>query len=90
VVAVERLAGDARGAAVNRVLNQVDVDETLPLDRTRRAALIRREMEGSAVDALVGEAATRTRAAFVITPDPDDMRALIEREVLGVAHVVTV
>lgn len=89
VVTVEALAGDARDAAVNRTLKQVDLDEALPLDRTRQAAALRQGTEGSAVDALVAESAIRTRAAFVVTSDPDDMTALIERGG-GATHVVTV
>lgn len=38
VVTVEALTGDARDAPVNQALEQVDVDEALPLDRTRTTA----------------------------------------------------
>lgn len=89
VVTVEALTGDARDAPVNQVLKQVDLDETLPLDRTRTAARLRQGTAASAVDAVVAEAAIRTRAAFLVTSDPDDMAALLDRA--GEAtHVVTV
>jgi hypothetical protein len=89
VVTVEALTGDARDAPVNRILKQVDVEEVLPLDRTREAAALRQQTEASAVDAVVAEAAVRTRAAFVITSDPGDMTTLIDRG-RGMSHIVTV
>ncbi|MGI8575987.1 MAG: twitching motility protein PilT [Egibacteraceae bacterium] len=89
VVTVEALTGAARDAAVNQIIKQVDVDEDLPLTRTRAAAKLRRETAGSTVDAVVAEAAVRTRAAYLITSDPDDMAALLNRGG-GHAHVVTV
>jgi len=79
VVTVEALTGDARDAPVNQALKQVHLDETLPLDRTRAAARLRQDTTASAVDAVVAEAAARTRAAFLVTSDPDDMTALLER-----------
>ena len=89
VVTVEALTGDARDAPVNLTLEQVDVDESLPLDRTRTAARLRQGTAASAVDAVVVEAAARTRAAFLVTSDPGDMTALLDRAG-GTAHVVTV
>ena len=79
VVTVEALTGDARDAAVNRVLKQVDVEEQLPLAHARAAAALRQGTDGSAVDAVVAEAALRTQAAYLITSDPDDVNALIGR-----------
>jgi hypothetical protein len=89
VVTVEALTGDARDAAVNQLLKQVDVEEQLPLTHTRAAAALRQGTEGSAVDAVVAEAAVRTRAAYLLTSDPDDMIALIHRGT-GRTVVVTV
>ena len=89
VVTVEALTGDARDAPVNQALKQVDLDETLPLDRTRAAARLRQDTSASVVDAVVAEAAARTRAAFLVTSDPEDMNELLERTG-GTARVVTV
>jgi len=89
VVTVEALTGDARDAAVNKVLKQVDLVEELPLTRARAAATLRQGTPGSAVDAVVAEAAVRSRAGFLITSDPDDMAALIDRGG-GATHIVTV
>lgn len=89
VVTVEALTGDARDAPVNHVLKQVDLDETLPLDRTRTAARLRQDTDASAVDAMVAEAAVRTRAAFLLTSDPGDMTALLDRAG-STTHVVRV
>ena len=89
VVTVEALTGDARDAAVNQALKQVDVEEQLPLTRTRAAAALRQGTDGSAVDAVVAEAALRTGAAYLITSDTDDMNALIARGT-GRTVVVTV
>ena len=89
VVTVEALTGDTRDAPVNQILKRVDVDETLPLDRTRTAARLRQGTTASAVDAVVADAAIRTRAPFLVTSDPDDMTTLLGRAV-GTTHVVTV
>ena len=89
VVTVEALTGDARDAAVNNVLKQVDVEEYLPITRSRAAAALRQDSDGSAVDAVVAEAAVRTRAAYLVTSDPDDMNALLDRGT-GRTVVVTV
>jgi predicted nucleic acid-binding protein len=89
VVTVEALTGDARDATVNQLLKQVDVEEHLPLTHARAAAALRQGTEGSAVDAVVAEAALRTRAAYLITSDTDDMNALIDRGT-GRTVVVTV
>ena len=89
VVMVEALTGDAGDAAVNQVLTQIDVAEHLPLTHARAAAALRQGTEGSAVEAVVAEAAVRTEAAYVITSDADDLLALIERGV-GRTAVVTV
>lgn len=89
VVTVEALTGDERDAPVNRALEQIDLDEALPLDRTRTAARLRQDTTASAVDAVVAEAAVRTRAAFLVTSDPDDMTALLDRSG-STTHVVTV
>jgi phosphatidate phosphatase APP1 len=89
VVTVEALTGDARDAAVNKVLKQVDLVEELPLTRARAAATLRQGTPGSAVDAVVAEAAVRSRAGFLITSDPDDVTALIDRGG-GATHIVTV
>lgn len=89
VVTVEALIGDGRDAPVNRVITQVDVDETLPLSRTRTAARLRQGTEASAVDAVVAEAAVRTRAAYLVTSDPDDLGRLLDAGG-AVTHVVTV
>jgi hypothetical protein len=89
VVTVEALSGDARDAAVNQLLKQVDVEEQLPLAHARAAAALRQGTDGSAVDAVVAEAALRTRAAYLITSDPDDMNDLINRGT-GRTVVVTV
>ena len=87
VVAVEALTGGARDA--NQVLKQIDVQEHLPITHARAAAVLRQGTDGSAVDAVVAEAALRTRAAYVITSDADDLQALIERGA-GRTAVVTV
>jgi hypothetical protein len=79
VVTVEALTGGARDAAVNQLLKQVDVEEHLPLTHARAAAALRQGTDGSAVDAVVAEAAMRTRAAYVITSDNDDLTTLIDR-----------
>lgn len=89
VVTVEALTGDARDAAVNQTLKQVDLDEHLPLTRTRAAAELRQRTEASAVDAVVAETAVRTRAGFLITSDPGDMNALLDRAG-ATTHVVMV
>lgn len=89
VVTVEALTGDARDAAVNQTLKQVDLDEHLPLSRTRTAARLRQDTDASAVDAIIAEAAVRTRAQFVITSDPDDMAALLDHAG-ATTHAVTV
>jgi hypothetical protein len=89
VVTVEALTGDARDATVNQLLKQVDMEEHLPLTHARAAAALRQGTEGSAVDAVVAEAALRTRAAYLITSDTDDMNALIDRGT-GRTVVVTV
>jgi hypothetical protein len=89
VVTVEALTGDARDAAVNQLLKQVDVEEQLPLAHARAAAALRQGTDGSAVDAVVAEVALRTKAAYLITSDPDDMNDLISRGT-GRAVVVTV
>jgi hypothetical protein len=89
VVTVEALTGDARDAPVNQVLKQVDLDESLPLKRTRTAARLRQDTAASAVDAVVAEAALRTRAAVLVTSYPGDMTALVDRPG-GTTHVVTV
>lgn len=89
VVTVEALAGDARDAAVNQLLKQVDVEDHLPLAHARAAAALRQGTDGSAVDAVVAEAAVRTRAAFLVTSDPDDINALVDRGT-GPTVVVTV
>jgi hypothetical protein len=79
VVTVEALTGGARDASVHQVLKQIDVQEDLPLTHARAAAVLRQGTDGSAVDAVVAEAALRTRAAYVITSDADDLQALIDR-----------
>ena len=89
IVTVEALPGDARDAAVNQLLKQVDLEEHLPLTHARAAAGLRPDTNGSAVDAVVAEAALRTRAAFLITSDTDDMTTLIDRGT-GRTVVVTV
>ena len=89
VVTVEALRGDARDASVNQVLKQIDVQEHLPLTHARAAAALRQGINGSAVDAVVAEAALRTRAAYVITSDAGDLSALIDRGA-GQTAVVTV
>jgi hypothetical protein len=89
VVTVEALTGDARDAAVNQLLKQIDVEEHLPLTHARAAAGLRQGTDGSAVDAVVAEAALRTRAAYLLTSDTDDMNALIDRDT-GRTVVVTV
>jgi len=89
VVTVEALTGDPRDASVNQVLKQVDVEEHLPLTHARAAAALRQGTEGSAVDAVVAEAALRTTAAYLITSDTDDINALIDRGT-GRTLVVTV
>ena len=89
VVTVEALTGDARDAAVNQLLKQIDVEERLSLTHARAAAKLRQGADGSAVDAVVVEVALRTRAAFLITSDTDDMNVLIDRGA-GRTVVVTV
>ena len=89
IVTVEALTGDARDAAVNQLLKQVDLEEHLPLTHARAAAGLRPGTNGSAVDAVLAEAALRTRAAFLITSDTDDMTTLIDRGT-GRTVVVTV
>lgn len=89
IVTVEALTGRRQDAGVDRALKQVDLDERLPLSRTRRAAALRQGTDGSAVDAVVAEAVIRTRASYVVTSDPHDLKALIEHGG-GHAHIVTV
>lgn len=89
VVTVEALTGGPRDAPVDQVLKQVDLDEMLPLNRTRLAARIRQNTTASAVDAVVAEAAVRTRAAFLVTSDPEDMAALLD-EAGSTTHVVAI
>jgi predicted nucleic acid-binding protein len=79
VVTVEALTGDARDAPVDRVIKQVDLDERLPLPRTRTAAALRQDTSASVVDAVVAETAIRTRADYLITSDPDDMITLLDK-----------
>ena len=89
IVTVEALPGDARDAAVNQHLKQVELEEHLPLTHARAAAGLRQGTNGAAVDAVVAEAALRTRAAYLITSDTDDMTTLIDRGT-GRTVVVTV
>lgn len=89
VVTVEALTGNARDASVNQLLKQIDVQEQLPLTHARAAAALRQGTDGSAVDAVVAEAALRTRAAYVITSDADDLQTLIDRGA-GRTAIVTV
>lgn len=89
IVTVEALSGAARDAELDSVLRGVDVDERLPLSRTSRAAALRQETSGSAVDAVVAEAAVSSSASYVVTSDPTDLRALLERG-RARAHVVVV
>lgn len=89
IVTVEALTGHARDAPVNQTLKQVDLLEELTLVRTRAAARLRQDTSGSAVDAVVAEAAVHTGAAFLITSDPDDMSALLGQGGRA-THVVTV
>lgn len=92
IVTVEALTGDARDARVNQTLKQIDLDENLSLTRTRAAARLRQATSGSAVDAVdavVAEAAVRTRAAYLLTSDPGDLQELI-RHGGGGTHIVTV
>ena len=79
VVTVEALTGGARDAAVNQLLRQIDVHEHLPLTHARAAAGLRQRTDASAVDAVVAEAALRTKAAYLITSDADDLTTLIGR-----------
>jgi hypothetical protein len=74
---------------VNRALKQIDVDERLPLARSRAAAALRQGTEASAVDAVVAEAAIRARASYLVTSDPADLAALLDRGG-GTTHVVAV
>ena len=89
IVLVETLTGTPRDARVNQIVKQVDVDERLPLSHVRAAAALRQGSRASAVDAVVVEAALRTRAAFVITSDPDDVTRLLQHG-RGSSHVVAV
>lgn len=90
VVAVEALTGTDRDAPVNRVVKRVALDERLPLVHARAAASLLQGTDASAVDAVVAEAAVRTRAAFVVTSDPGgDLTALVRRGGES-AHVVAV
>jgi predicted nucleic acid-binding protein len=78
-VLVEACRGQARDAAVARILNQgVDV---LPVDRgtARVAARILNEANfdsGSAIDAIVVATAIRLGGALIVTSDPDDLSRL--------------
>jgi predicted nucleic acid-binding protein len=78
-VLVEVYRGQARDAAVDRVLNQgIDV---LPVDRTtaRIAAglLTRAQLDSrDAIDALVVATAVRLGGALILTSDPDDLGVL--------------
>ena len=83
VVTVEALTGGARDASVNQVLKQVDVQEYLPLAHARAAAVLRQGTDSSAVDAVVAEAAVRTRAAYAITSDADDLGGWCAMGVIG-------
>lgn len=89
IVTVEALSGGARDAELDSVLKDVDVDERLPLSRTRRAVALRQETSGSEVDAVVAEAAVSSSASYVVTSDATDLRALLERGRAS-AHVVVV
>ncbi len=89
VVTVEALTGDSRDAAVNQILEQIEVQEHLPLSHAHAAVALRQGTDGSAVDAVVAEAALRTRAAYVITCDADNLNTLIDRGA-GRTAVVTV
>lgn len=64
---------------MNQTLKQIDVQEHLPLPHTHAAEALRQGTDGSAVDAVIAEAALRTRATYVITSDADDLNALIEQ-----------
>jgi predicted nucleic acid-binding protein len=78
-VLVEACRGQARDAAVARILNQgVDV---LPVDRgtARVAAHILNEANldsCSAIDAIVVATAIRLGGALIVTSDPDDLSRL--------------
>lgn len=91
IVAVEALTGTGRDAPINQAIKQVDLDERLPLDRARAAARLRQgtSASASAVDAVVAEAALRHGAAYLVTSDPGDLRALVD-VAGGGTHVVTV
>ncbi len=79
VVAVEALTGHARDTPLLRMLAGIDIEEHLPLRHVRMAAMLRQTTDASAVDAVVGEAAARTSARYVITSDPEDIGALLDR-----------
>ena len=78
-VLVEALTGTPRDASIDRQLNSIRVEERLPTRSARTSAQLRQGLQVSAVDALVAEAALRTDAQYVITSDPDDLSALVER-----------
>lgn len=79
IVLVEALQDSPRDAAVNRLLAHVFVETDLPVVRARRAAALRQQTSGSAVDAVVAATAEHHDAAAVLTSDPGDLSALLER-----------
>ncbi len=76
VVLIEALQGDsAKDVLANRLIKTCDVEEDLPVNLARRAALLRtRARQGSAVDALV--VAMAEPGGSVLTSDVDDLGAL--------------
>lgn len=78
-VLVEALTGTPRDASIDRQLRSLKVEERLTTRSARTSARLRQGLQVSAVDAIVAEAALRTDAQYVITSDPDDLGALVER-----------
>lgn len=88
VVLVEALRGDARDAPLDRAQRETTVLEQLPVDLAREAAGLRRGVGTSAVDAVVAATAVQGGAAYVVTSDPSDLAALLDRATPPVDTVV--
>lgn len=88
VVTVEALTGRA-GGPVDLALAAIEVESALPIEHARAAARLREGLRVSAADAVVAESVLRNRAQFVVTSDPDDLRALLRRGG-GASVIVTV
>ena len=89
VVTVEVLGGGGMEPEVERSLRALRVETELSLDQARAAAGLRDGLAVSAADAVVAESVIRHRADVVVTSDPEDLRALLDRT-SATPHIIVV